>query len=116
LGGYGALMLAFRHPDVFGAVYAMTPCCTDLVTDFGPSNPGWPDLSTMSSLSRMSSPEAVAVRSTAHSDILSLAAMCTAVAPNPKAKILGDARFFVEQHQMKTNAAAFAQITGKMVL
>jgi hypothetical protein len=42
--------------------------------------------------------------------------MCTAVAPNPKAKILGDARFFVEQHQMKTNAAAFAQITGKMVL
>jgi hypothetical protein len=83
---------------------------TDAVTDFGPSNPGWWDLSTMSS------PEAVAVRSIAHTDILSLAAMWAAAAPDPKAKILGDAPFFVEQHQTNLNAAAFAQITGKMVL
>ena len=45
-----------------------------------------------------------------------LTAMCAAVAPNPKAKILGDAPFFVEQHQIKTKAGAFAQITGKMLL
>ena len=30
MGGYGALTLAARHPDVFGAVYAASPCC------FGP--------------------------------------------------------------------------------
>src|SRR5579884_1906887 len=41
MGGYGALTLAFKHPDVFGVVYAMSPCCTDLAGDLGPSNPAW---------------------------------------------------------------------------
>jgi len=27
LGGYGALSLATRRPELFGAVYAMSPCC-----------------------------------------------------------------------------------------
>lgn len=27
MGGYGAFVLATLHPDVFGAVYAMSPCC-----------------------------------------------------------------------------------------
>jgi enterochelin esterase-like enzyme len=27
LGGYGALSLASRRPELFGAVYAMSPCC-----------------------------------------------------------------------------------------
>jgi len=26
-GGYGALRLAMRHPSIFGAVYAQSPCC-----------------------------------------------------------------------------------------
>ena len=30
MGGYGALMLAMKYPDVFGAVYAMSPCCLSL--------------------------------------------------------------------------------------
>ncbi|MBD0320943.1 MAG: prolyl oligopeptidase family serine peptidase [Gemmatimonadetes bacterium] len=41
MGGYGALTLAARHPGVFGAVYAASPCC------FGPRMmadlaPHWP--------------------------------------------------------------------------
>ena len=27
LGGYGALRIGIRHPDVFSAIYAMNPCC-----------------------------------------------------------------------------------------
>lgn len=27
MGGYGALNLGMRHPDVFSAVYALSPCC-----------------------------------------------------------------------------------------
>ncbi len=27
MGGYGALKLAMKHPEVFGAVYALSPCC-----------------------------------------------------------------------------------------
>jgi S-formylglutathione hydrolase len=41
MGGYGSLMLSFKHPDVFGDVYSMSPCCTILDADFGPSNPLW---------------------------------------------------------------------------
>lgn len=27
LGGYGALRIGIRHPDVFSAIYALNPCC-----------------------------------------------------------------------------------------
>ncbi|HEY7808048.1 MAG TPA: alpha/beta hydrolase-fold protein [Croceibacterium sp.] len=27
MGGYGAARIGFRHPDVFGALYIMSPCC-----------------------------------------------------------------------------------------
>ncbi len=54
IGGYGALTLAFHHPDVFSAVYAMSPCCTDLVADLGPSNAAWIAIHNMKSL--MTSP------------------------------------------------------------
>jgi S-formylglutathione hydrolase FrmB len=27
MGGYGALKLGMKHPDIFGALYAMNPCC-----------------------------------------------------------------------------------------
>ena len=41
MGGYGALMLGFKHPEVFSNIYAMSPCCTLLEADFGPSNSLW---------------------------------------------------------------------------
>lgn len=39
MGGFGALMLAARHPDVFSAVYAASPCCFGprLMTDLTPA-------------------------------------------------------------------------------
>src|SRR6185312_16739598 len=27
MGGYGATRIAMKHPDVFGSVYIMSPCC-----------------------------------------------------------------------------------------
>jgi len=27
MGGYGATRISMKHPDVFGSVYAMSPCC-----------------------------------------------------------------------------------------
>ena len=41
MGGYGALMLAMTHPDVFGAVYAMSPCCLGFEGDLAPDSPAW---------------------------------------------------------------------------
>lgn len=41
MGGYGALTMGAQHSAVFSAVYAMSPCCLDLVGDLEASNPEW---------------------------------------------------------------------------
>ncbi len=41
MGGYGAIMLGMKHPDVFGAFYALSPCCVALEGDAGSDNPVW---------------------------------------------------------------------------
>ena len=41
MGGFGALYLGGRHPDVFGHVYAMSPCCTGFVGDIAADGERW---------------------------------------------------------------------------
>jgi S-formylglutathione hydrolase FrmB len=41
MGGFGALYLAQKHSDVFGTVYAMSPCCTSLVGELAPTSDVW---------------------------------------------------------------------------
>lgn len=36
MGGYGASRIGMRHPDVFGALYIMSPCCLSPMTGGGP--------------------------------------------------------------------------------
>jgi S-formylglutathione hydrolase FrmB len=38
MGGYGAARIGMRHPDVFGSLYIMSPCCLS-ARAAGPSNP-----------------------------------------------------------------------------
>ena len=53
-GANGALFLAMRHPDVFGSVYAMAPCCSGQTfslppledRDTGQPTPFWQDVYT----------------------------------------------------------------------
>lgn len=47
MGGFGALAIGFRHPDVFGLVYAISPCCLGFVGRLAPSNPAWALLSSV---------------------------------------------------------------------
>jgi enterochelin esterase-like enzyme len=44
MGGFGALVLGARHTDAFGAVYALSPCCTAMLADLSRSNPAWKTL------------------------------------------------------------------------
>src|SRR6476620_876150 len=37
MGGYGATRIAMKHPDVFGSVYIMSPCCLS-VREPGPTS------------------------------------------------------------------------------
>lgn len=41
MGGYGAIMLAMKNPELYSAVYGLSPCCLGFEADFGPSNGGW---------------------------------------------------------------------------
>jgi enterochelin esterase-like enzyme len=38
MGGYGATRIGMKHPDVFGSLYIMSPCCL-AARGSGPSNP-----------------------------------------------------------------------------
>jgi S-formylglutathione hydrolase FrmB len=38
MGGYGASRIGMKHPDVFGSLYIMSPCCLSAGA-FGPSSP-----------------------------------------------------------------------------
>ena len=109
MGGYGALTLAFRHPDVFSSVYAMSPCCTDLAGDMGPSNPAW------TQIGKLDSPDQVpAALQHGQFFVAAFSAMDAALAPDPKAKIFGDAPFYLEGGDVKTNASAYTRIASKM--
>jgi enterochelin esterase-like enzyme len=39
MGGYGAARIGFRHADVFGALYLMSPCCMQARPGGGPLTP-----------------------------------------------------------------------------
>ncbi|TCK75809.1 alpha/beta hydrolase [Acidipila rosea] len=40
MGGYGAARIGMKHPDVFGSLYIMSPCC---LSPMGSHRPGQPD-------------------------------------------------------------------------
>ena len=40
MGGYGASRIGMKHPDVFGALYIMSPCCLSSMAGGGPGTRG----------------------------------------------------------------------------
>ncbi|MDQ3688235.1 MAG: alpha/beta fold hydrolase [Acidobacteriota bacterium] len=49
MGGYGAVAVGMRHPEVFSAVYALSPCCLGLEGDFKEANPVWKHVGSVTS-------------------------------------------------------------------
>jgi S-formylglutathione hydrolase FrmB len=47
MGGFGALAIAFRHPDLFGFVYASSPALVALTGAIGPAGQAWPALAAV---------------------------------------------------------------------
>jgi S-formylglutathione hydrolase FrmB len=109
MGGYGALTLGFRHPDVFGSIYAMSPCCTDLVGDMGPNRPEWVEAAALKS------PDDVpAALKNGRFLVAAESAMAAALAPDSDKKTLGDMPFVMEKGEMKTDPQAYARIAENM--
>jgi S-formylglutathione hydrolase len=47
MGGFGALAIGFDEPDVFGLIYAISPCCIGFVGNLAPSGRVWAGLSAI---------------------------------------------------------------------
>jgi poly(3-hydroxybutyrate) depolymerase len=47
MGGFGALAIGFRHPDVFGLVYASSPALIGFAGPIAPSAPAWTALAAV---------------------------------------------------------------------
>lgn len=109
MGGFGALSIAFRHPEGFSVVYAMSPCCTDLVGELGPSNRAWSHIVTMQSPDEV--PRAL---TEGQFFVAANGAMVAALAPDPAAKILGDVPFVLSDSSLKTDPVPFSRIAGNM--
>ena len=41
MGGYGAIKLAMKHPEVYGAVYGLSACCMEWNGEMSSENPAW---------------------------------------------------------------------------
>ena len=87
MGGYGSLMLGMKHPEIFSAVYALSPCCLAMEADMSEANSAWPDVLQLTSKDQLNGPP----RRFAQFFQTAFIALSAAFSPNPKR-----APFFVD--------------------
>jgi S-formylglutathione hydrolase FrmB len=113
MGGYGAIMLAMKHPDVFGAVYALSPCCIGLEGDIGHDNQAW-----LKAL-QFSSREQLQPKPRSFEDFFATAfvALAAALSPNPaKPPLYVDFPFRQQGRLIVPNEDAYAKWRSAMPL
>lgn len=79
MGGYGTILMALRHADVFGAAYAMSPCCLGAVADIGPGNEAWKRMGSFKTVADLQAAEK-------QGDVypIAIVGMAATVSPNVK--------------------------------
>ena len=111
MGGYGAVTLAMKHPDVFGAVYALSPCCLGMEADFTSENPAW--LKTV----RLSAKDQLKAVPTSFEEFYQLAfvAVSAAFSPNPaRGPFFVDFPYVERDGRLEVNQNIFALWRSKM--
>lgn len=113
MGGYGAIALAMKHPDVFSAVYALSPCCLGMEGDFTSENPAW------SQTIRLKSTDQLKTKPNSFDEFFQLAFVAVSVAfsPNPsRAPFFADFPYEEREGRLQLNENIFAQWRKKMPL
>jgi S-formylglutathione hydrolase len=87
MGGYGSVMLGMKHPEIFSAVYALSPCCLAMEADMSEANSAWPGLLQLTSREQLNAPP----RSFPQFFNSAFVALSAAFSPNPNR-----APFFVD--------------------
>jgi S-formylglutathione hydrolase len=111
MGGYGAMTLAMKHPDVFSAVYALSPCCFAMEGDFTAENKAW--LKTV----RITKKEQLKQIPTSAEEFYQLAfvAVSAALSPNPdRGPFFVDFPYVERDGRLEKNESVFARWQEKM--
>jgi len=72
-------MLGMKHPEIFSAVYALSPCCLAMEADMSEANSAWPGVLELTSKDQLSAPPRSFLQFF-HSAFIALSA---AFSPNP---------------------------------
>jgi hypothetical protein len=102
MGGFGAISIAMHRPELFGTVFAQSPCCLALVEELGPT-PAWPALEHL--------PLAQADAAFQHGDPrpLSGLALAAAFAPDPRhPPLYADLPYRAEGEHVVPNGPVYA--------
>jgi S-formylglutathione hydrolase len=113
MGGYGAVTLAMKHPDVFSAVYALSPCCLGMEGDLSSENPAW--LKTI----RLTSKEQLKAKPEALDQFFEIAfvAISAALSPNPdRSPFYVDFPYQEREGRLQKNESVLAKWRSKMPL
>ena len=113
MGGYGAMMLAMKHPDVFSVVYSLSPCCLGVEADISSENPAW--LKTV----RLTSKEQLNKEPRSFDEFFQLAfvASSAAFSPNPsRPPFFVDFLYRERDGHLERDESVFARWKAKMPL
>jgi len=113
MGGYGAITLGMKHPDVFGAIYALSPCCMAMEGDFGADNPAWSQALKVTSLDVFKKPPQ------SFDDFFAVVFISSSAAFSPAAQqspLFVSLPFKEVAGRLVPNEPAFSQFRSKMPL
>jgi S-formylglutathione hydrolase FrmB len=113
MGGYGAFTIAMKHPDVFGATYALSPCCIGLEGDIAADNPVW------SKAAKITSRDLFARQPQSFDDFFTVAMIATSAAFSPnkdRAPLYVDFPYVPKNGVLARNEPAYSSYREKMPL
>lgn len=103
MGGFGAISVAMHRPELFGTVFAQSPCCLAMVEELGPS-PAW------GALAQVTLAQADAAFQHGDPTPLEAQALAAAFAPDPDhAPFYGDLPYRVEGDRVLPNDSAYSR-------
>lgn len=113
MGGYGAIVLGMKHPDVFSTIYALSPCCVGIEGDFGEENPAWLKTIRLTSKDQIKGPP----KSLAEFFTIADVALAAAFSPNPeRAPFFVDFPFKEHEGRVVKNEKSYELWRSKMPL
>ncbi|MDQ3750453.1 MAG: alpha/beta hydrolase-fold protein [Acidobacteriota bacterium] len=113
MGGYGAITLGMKHPDIFSAIYALSPCCLALEGDLSADNPAW------SKSLKVSSRDVFKKEPESFDDFFTIVFISLSAAFSPAAQqspLFVSFPFKEVERRLVPNEPAFSQFRSKMPL